>query len=526
MGPKRFLLNCGGQTSSCGYCDGMRTGGDVGTSWTGVTTAIQATMGSLYLNNICFWADPDVVCVRRPLTLDQARFWATLVGITGQLLMASDDMPALPEERVELLRRIFPVADIRPMDLYPLQLSGRPRIFDLRISLPKAGLWDVVALFNKDPLKTVSIRLDPKDLGLADGPCIFYDAWRKELLGAGGDGLTLALGPMSCRLLVVRRQVAWPQLVGTSRHVTQGADDLLEAAWDPSSATWAGRSRVVGGDPYELRFTLPPGWSCSDPGVKVDGHLAVLTLNSDSNATLPWRIAFEKHAKAAAEPSVRDAGATLDAAKVTVSWHGEGAIAYRVYRNGEPLTQTTATSIIDNIRHRGIYKYSVAAIGWQGETPQVPAGQVNVPGLTRAKANDVWLDELTPVSATQDDGELQKNRSREGNPLTVGGKVYARGLGTHAFSEILYQLGNRYQRLEAEVGVDDEKGGAGSVVFQVYGDGRKVFDSGIMRGRDPAKRVSVPLNNVNELLLVVTDAGDGISCDHADWASARLVGNP
>ncbi len=504
----------------------MRTGGDVGSQWSGVITAMQATMGSLYLNNICFWTDPDVVCVRPPLTLEQARFWATLVGITGQLLMASDGMPELPEERVELLRRIFPVADIRPMDLYPLQLSGWPRIFDLRISLPKAGSWDVVALFNKDPLKTVSIRLDPKDLGLADGRYVFYDAWRKELLGAGSDGLTLAVEPMSCRLLVVRRQAAWPQLVGTSRHITQGADDLLEVDWDPFSATWSGRSHVVGGDPYQLRFTLPPGWSCADPGVKVEGRLAVLTLKSDGNATLPWRITFQQRAATAAGPRVRDARATLDATKVTVSWHGKGAIAYRVYRNGELLTQTTASSVTDDIRHRGVYKYSVAAVGWQvGETPQVPAGQFDVPGLPRTKAKDVWLDELAPVSATQDAGDLQKNRSMEGKPLTVGGKVYARGLGTHAFSRILYQLGNRYRRLEAEVGVDDEKGGAGSVVFQVYADDRKVFDSGIMRGHDPAKHVSVPLHDVDELLLVVTDAGDGISCDHADWASAKLLGN-
>ena len=216
----------------------------------------------------------------------------------------------------------------------------------------------------------------------------------------------------------------------------------------------------------------------------------------------------------------------IEGTKVSIFWDGQGAIAYRVYRNGKLMTQTTANSASDAVRHRGVYKYSVAAVGWQGETPQVPAGEFNVAVLPRAKAKDVWLDELTPVSATQDDGELQKNRSREGNPLTVAGKVYARGLGTHASSEILYQVGNRYRRLEAEVGVDDEKGGAGTVVFQVYADGRKVFDSGVMRGHDPAKRVSVPLDDVDELLLAVTDAGDGIVCDHADWASARLLGNP
>ncbi|MCX7599613.1 MAG: NPCBM/NEW2 domain-containing protein [Armatimonadetes bacterium] len=47
----------------------------------------------------------------------------------------------------------------------------------------------------------------------------------------------------------------------------------------------------------------------------------------------------------------------------------------------------------------------------------------------------------------------------------------------------------------------------------------------MMRGGEPAKKVSVLLDGVEELELVVTDAGDGITCDHADWADARLLGN-
>ncbi len=39
-----------------------------------------------------------------------------------------------------------------------------------------------------------------------------------------------------------------------------------------------------------------------------------------------------------------------------------------------------------------------------------------------------------------------------------------------------------------------------------------------------AKRVSVPLAGVNRPQLVVTDAGDGITSDHADWAEAVLIG--
>ena len=109
--------------------------------------------------------------------------------------------------------------------------------------------------------------------------------------------------------------------------------------------------------------------------------------------------------------------------------------------------------------------------------------------------------------------------------MRIAGKTYAHGVGAHATSRILYQLDNRYRQFEAEVGVDDEKGGQGTVVFQVFCDGRKVFDSGLMRGKQPAKKVSLPLDGVEELLLVVTDAGDGINCDHADWCNARLLGN-
>jgi hypothetical protein len=113
----------------------------------------------------------------------------------------------------------------------------------------------------------------------------------------------------------------------------------------------------------------------------------------------------------------------------------------------------------------------------------------------------------------------------EGKPMTILHQGFTHGLGTHANSEIHYRLDNRYAGFESQVGVDFEKGGAGTVCFQVFADGVKLYDSGVMTGNDPAKTVSVPLDGVDELTLIVTDAGDGINCDHADWADARLIGN-
>ncbi len=70
--------------------------------------------------------------LRQPLTIDQARVWATLQGLTGQALMASDRLMDLSDERVDIMRRVFPAVDIRPLDLFP---AGRTkRIWDLKVN--------------------------------------------------------------------------------------------------------------------------------------------------------------------------------------------------------------------------------------------------------------------------------------------------------------------------------------------------------------------------------------------------------
>ena len=272
----------------------MRIGGDVRADWCGMERAVEVTMQHLFLNNVIWWTDPDVVCVRPPLTIEQARTWATLTGITGQVLMASDDMPKLPADRVELLRRLLPVADIRPMELYPL--TDRHSIFDLKINLPNVGEWDVVAVFNWSREWTKTGAVSPASLGIdpnRDG-YIFYDVWKERVLSTGRDEQRIRVPPMSCRVISVRRVVGRPQLVGTSRHLTQGADDLEAVAWNGRTRTLSGRSRVVGGDPYRIRFTVPRGWAVRDRNVRVSRGIGTITLRTDGNETVDWSVRFDR----------------------------------------------------------------------------------------------------------------------------------------------------------------------------------------------------------------------------------------
>lgn len=108
-------------------------------------------------------------------------------------------------------------------------------------------------------------------------------------------------------------------------------------------------------------------------------------------------------------------------------------------------------------------------------------------------------------------------------PLQIGEKTYAKGLGSHANGEIVVELDGRYAWFEAEVGVQRQQGATGTVRFQVFADRKRLFDSGVMGEADPPRPVRVSVEGRQELRLVALDGGDGITCDCANWADARLT---
>ncbi|MHB0961021.1 MAG: NPCBM/NEW2 domain-containing protein [Pirellulaceae bacterium] len=121
-------------------------------------------------------------------------------------------------------------------------------------------------------------------------------------------------------------------------------------------------------------------------------------------------------------------------------------------------------------------------------------------------------------------GVVQKNGRGE-RALRMGDVAYARGLYCHAPSRIVVRLSEPMSAFSAVVGVDSNeqtRPGRGSVVFSVATDGREAFRSELVREGTPAVPIRVALDGAREITLQVDDAGDGIACDQADWADARL----
>jgi hypothetical protein len=111
----------------------------------------------------------------------------------------------------------------------------------------------------------------------------------------------------------------------------------------------------------------------------------------------------------------------------------------------------------------------------------------------------------------------------DGSPLSLDGVVYETGLGMHAGASVTYALRSTDRWFVAHVGVDDDCGPAGSVVFQVLVDGVPRYTSPKLTGSSETRSLAIGVAGARKLVLKVTNGGDGNACDHADWAGARLV---
>ena len=107
--------------------------------------------------------------------------------------------------------------------------------------------------------------------------------------------------------------------------------------------------------------------------------------------------------------------------------------------------------------------------------------------------------------------------------MSIAGEKFTHGLGTHAASTFSIMLNGQAEKFTAKVGVDDGAGGRGSVTFKIVGDGKTLWESGVLKGGEAAKEVAADLRGVKLLVLSVGDGGDGNDSDHADWADAQIA---
>jgi alpha-galactosidase len=139
------------------------------------------------------------------------------------------------------------------------------------------------------------------------------------------------------------------------------------------------------------------------------------------------------------------------------------------------------------------------------------------------KKNAFWLDEADLSYMEQDWAAPVAGLSCDSNRLSIAGRTYKRGVGTHAVSKVMINVFGTGERIKGACGVDDESDEKGSVEFYILGDGEILWDSKRMKKGYEAKEFDVDISDIQKIGLYVSDAGDGIHYDHADWVNLRIT---
>ncbi len=169
---------------------------------------------------------------------------------------------------------------------------------------------------------------------------------------------------------------------------------------------------------------------------------------------------------------------------------------------------------------------SLAITGADGLPWKTSAGELAA--LQPLGGQVVYLSDLKPagyrhVPYLDLSWPYRTDRNVSGGLLRSGGRVCSKGLGMHSAARLSYALSEPYRRFQAELAVDDETGGRGSVTFRVFVDGKVQYSSPIVRGGSPPLPISIDLAGAKRLDLVVDYADRADELDHANWLNARLV---
>lgn len=340
LGRGTFVLSCWGVLpESIGIADACRLGGD------GFGAATLQQYNSW--NGLVWRNDPDhcdVLPHWKPAeegnvtAVEEVEASATdaiqrpcLVSMAGAMLMLSDrwEVYANPAN-LEGIKRAAPIVFTVPGQLYDFNPEKTDRLAAMErteileggppspIDADQTGLvcdwwmmeierpyerWNVLARFAWGDVARPAQEVRFADLGLReDTEYLVYEFWSGEFLGASaGNFVAPELAPGGTEVFALRERADHPQLVSTSRHITQGAVDLIDVRWNEETNTLSGRSAVVRDDRYELVVHVPEGFEAGEGRIggravdlDADGPLRRLGCTPAATGPLVWEVVFAR----------------------------------------------------------------------------------------------------------------------------------------------------------------------------------------------------------------------------------------
>ena len=138
----------------------------------------------------------------------------------------------------------------------------------------------------------------------------------------------------------------------------------------------------------------------------------------------------------------------------------------------------------------------------------------------------IFLSDLTSEKESYTYAPSQNNASFDGYVLTIKGASYNTGVGMHATSELEYYVPPGAHQFFAVIGISDNMlyCDAASMVFEVQDEkGTLIYSSGIVTNKSAPITIQADIRGVQKVKIILKDGGDGIDCDHGNWAQASFI---
>lgn len=189
-----------------------------------------------------------------------------------------------------------------------------------------------------------------------------------------------------------------------------------------------------------------------------------------------------------------------------------------ILRDGSSLTGK-----LTGMQERAIVLEVLNGAAWR-----IPAASLQSIQMVGGKL--VYLSDLSPQSAEEKPFvsglpvvyRWRKNQSAAGESLTLGTRVYPRGIGMHSYTRLAYNLNGQFARFISDVGLDAQAMPAAACSFQVLVDGKAVAGGNLKATEKQA--VQADLTAAQKLELICDFGPDeDDSGDLLDWANARLI---
>jgi alpha-galactosidase len=239
-----FILGCGAPLGPCiGIVNGMRIGADIGPVWwyeseddeggLGMYPAAVNTITRAFMHDRWWKNDPDCLMLRHEdtnITLEELRLWMTAIALSGGMLLISDRVEELSEDRLHMLDKLLPVYSRSAISLDSL-IETNPQLFALPIETPM-GRWALVGVFNLGESK-INVRFTLSEVGLDDRiPHHLFEFWTEQYEGLIEKKVRITnLTPHTAKLYAIRPEVEVPSVLSTSMHFTQGAVEIQDQSW-------------------------------------------------------------------------------------------------------------------------------------------------------------------------------------------------------------------------------------------------------------------------------------------------------